>query len=168
MTGMIGYEGGTKGFLDITFGPKWDYIPLTRNYIENFLQVNYTDKLSINKIAMSASELLENAVKYSSKDGIRTQIRKYEDEHKIELVVYNVIDKIEADKLMKYIAELNSASDPFLFYVAKMKESIKRHDGKSGLGLSRIAHEGSAKLEAAYFSETSDTGIIEVKALFKI
>ncbi|OHD05402.1 MAG: hypothetical protein A2086_13660 [Spirochaetes bacterium GWD1_27_9] len=163
---MIHYEPGTLGFLDITFGPKWDYIPLTRNYIENFLAVNYTDKLNINKIAMSASELLENAVKYSSKDGIRTQIRKFEGSHQIELVVFNSLKKEDATKVLAYIEEINNAPDPFLFYVTKMKESVKRNDGKAGLGLARIKHEGNADVSAKYFPDTEITGILEVKAIF--
>ena len=32
----ISYKKNTIGYLDITFGPIWDYIPLTRNYAENF------------------------------------------------------------------------------------------------------------------------------------
>ena len=73
---QINYENNTVGYLDLTFGPKWDYIPLTKNYIENFLLINVIDKVNISKIAMSASELLENAVKFSSRDGIRMMIRK--------------------------------------------------------------------------------------------
>ena len=40
----INYEAETKGYLDITFGPKWDYIALTRPYVENFLLINMATK----------------------------------------------------------------------------------------------------------------------------
>jgi hypothetical protein len=154
-------------YLDISFTPKWDYIPLTRNYIENFLLFSIHNKLKITKIILVTSELLENAIKYSYSDGVRTTIKKNK-ERKIELRVRNTIEKIHAGELIEYIEELNESSDPFKFYIEKMKQSISRNDGKTGLGLSRIKYEGEANLTAKFFDREDGTGIIEIKAVFDL
>ncbi|HOV15761.1 MAG TPA: DUF6272 family protein, partial [Spirochaetota bacterium] len=163
---MINYENGTIGYLDITFGPKWDYIPVTRTYIETFLSINIEDKLKITKISMSASELLENAVKYSNKDGIRLIIKKSENKHSIELIVYNFAKKDDAIKLMDYVNQINSVEDKFIFYVEKMKEPANKKEGKSGLGLARIAYEGGATIKIAYTEDKQSNVIVETKVLF--
>jgi hypothetical protein len=149
---LINYEANTIGYLDITFGPKWDYIPLTKNFIENFLLVNVVDRKSISKIAMSASELLENAVKFSNSDGIRMMIRKMGKKKLIELKVYNYIQQKDVDALLARIDDMNK-SDPLQYYITKMKESVARKDGKSGLGLARIRYEGEADIICRYLKE---------------
>ena len=113
---------------------------------------------------MSASELLENAVKFSSKDGIRMMIKKLDKEEQLILVVFNYTDKKAADHLIERVAEMNS-HDPLQYYIEKMKESAVRNDGKSGLGLARINYEGEADLDINYFE---NDGIVQVRAVFKI
>lgn len=161
---LINYEPNTVGYLDITFGPKWDYIPLTKNYIENFLLINVIDKNSISKISMSASELLENAVKFSNKDGIRMMIRKLVKKQQVELVVFNHITKAESKVVEDIVGQMNG-QEPLQYYIKKMKESVARKDGKAGLGLARINYEGEAKINAKYYD---DREIIQVKATFQL
>lgn len=161
---LINYEANTIGYLDITFGPKWDYIPLTKNFIENFLLVNIVDRKSISKIAMSASELLENAVKFSNRDGIRMLIRKLGKKKLIELKVYNFVEKKDAGILVDRIKDMNK-SDPLQYYITKMKESVSRKDGKSGLGLARIRYEGEADIICKYLE---DNKAVEITARFGV
>jgi hypothetical protein len=160
----INYKTDTKGYLDITFGPKWDYIALTRPYVENFLLINMANKDNIHKVGTAASELLENATKYSSRDGIRMIVKKSEADGVISLSVFNFSDKSQADFLMKRVAEMNS-TDAFEYYIFRMKESIKNKKDSAGLGLSRIYYEGEARISVKYYE--SD-GIVEVNALFDI
>ncbi len=158
----INYDQNTKGYLDITFGPIWDYIPLTRNYVENFLFINLVNNDNISKITMSASELLENAVKYSNKDGIRLLLKKDNDLNHIVVTVFNYADVESATELMRSVEEMNQ-QDSLQFYLAKMKESITRTDGKSCLGLARINHEANGTITAHYLVED---GVVQVKTLF--
>lgn len=160
----INYKSETKGYLDITFGPKWDYIALTRPYVENFLLINMADKDNIHKVGTAASELLENATKYSTRDGIRMIVRKANRESVISLSVFNYADKSRAENLIKRVEEMNS-TDAFEYYIFRMKESIKNKKENAGLGLSRIYYEGDAKISVTYHDVD---GIIEVKALFDI
>ncbi len=161
----INYISDTQGYLDITFGPKWEYIPLSRNFIESFLLINVIDKQNINKIAVAASELLENAVKFSNKDGVRMTIKKFVPEAKVELKVFNYSDRTKALALKDYIEKTNSITDKLQFYIEKMKESVTRVDGKACLGIPRICYEAQAEMHCVYHE---DEGVIEVQALFKI
>ncbi len=160
----IDYELKTIGFLDLTFGPKWDYIPITRNYIENFLMINIDDKFRINKITMAASELLENAVKYSNKDGVRIIISKNDHQKDITLKVFNYAEKTNA---MEHIDRINKMNEqkPLDYYIERMKHSVTRTDGKAGLGLARINHEANATITAKYYDENN---VLEVSAIFKL
>ena len=71
----IKYQKNTNGYLDITFHPKWDYIAITRLYVESFLQINMADENNIHKVGTAASELLENANKFSIENGIRMIVK---------------------------------------------------------------------------------------------
>lgn len=161
----IQYEEKTTGYLDITFGPKWDYIPITRTYVENFLAIHSLDKKNISQIEMAASELLENAVKYSSKDGIRMMIHKNEKNKEIILRIYNFSEEEGAQAVIKKITAMNSAN-PLDHYIKCIRESKKHKEQKNsaGVGLARIYHEGEAKITPTYDKES---GILEIAAILK-
>jgi hypothetical protein len=113
---------------------------------------------------MSASELLENAVKFSKHDGIRMMIKKLNKQNEIVLVVFNYASKKEAELLIERINLMNK-EDPLKYYINKMKESAVRDDGKSCLGLARINYEGEAKIDVKYFEKDE---VIQIKTVFKI
>lgn len=158
----INYHEKTVGYLDITFGPKWDYIPITRNYVENFLSIHTSNQEDISKVEMIASELLENGVKYSNHDGVRMIIKKDEDRKVIELAVYNYCTKESAEKIIMKIEEANK-HDPIEYYLKCIQESKenKEKNGSAGLGVARINYEGNAKLSGRYNEKKS---ILEIKA----
>ena len=161
----IVYLPHTQGYLDITFGPKWDYIHLTKNYVENFLETNLVDKHHINKITMSASELLENAITYSHKEGVRVKIKKDMDNNIIQLSVYNYTTKEHANYLINYIRDMKN-KDPMQYYINKVKESIKYDKGESKLGIPRINYEGQAQdIEVKFFEEEE---VVVINVIFNI
>lgn len=160
----INYEKETAGYLDITFGPKWDYIALTRPYVENFLLINMTDENHIHRVGTAASEMLENATKFSGEDGIRMIVRKSKIKKEIQLSVFNHLDKARAIGLEERIKEMNKR-DSLEYYIERMKISVQDKTKSAQLGLARINHEGQAKLSAMYYE---DTGVLEVRAIFNI
>ncbi|MBN2444764.1 MAG: hypothetical protein JXJ04_25635 [Spirochaetales bacterium] len=160
----IKYQKNTHGYLDITFHPKWDYIAITRLYVENFLQINMADKDNIHKVGTAASELLENANKFSTENGIRMIVKKSKVDKIILLSVFNHASKELADKLKARIEEMNQW-DSLEYYIHRMKESVKNKKENSQLGLARINHEGQAQISAFYHE---DDGVLEVKAIFCI
>jgi hypothetical protein len=154
----------TQGYLDLTFGPVWDYIPITRHYVENFLTINLSEKQKIGKITISVSELLENAVKYSDNDGIRVLIIKHEEKKLLSVQVFNYSTKAHADEHINRINEMNKRN-PMEYYLELMQLSATRTDGKSGLGIARVYFEGEAKISAKYHDDES---VLEVMAVFNI
>ena len=160
----IKYQKNTNGYLDITFHPKWDYIAITRLYVESFLQINMADENNIHKVGTAASELLENANKFSTENGIRMIVQKSKVDKIILLSVFNKTTRELAKKVIKRIEEMNQ-KDSLEYYIYRMKESIKNKKENSQLGLARINHEGQAQL-SAFFHE--DDEVLEVKAIFCI
>ncbi|MCX8059147.1 MAG: hypothetical protein N3A58_07015 [Spirochaetes bacterium] len=151
---LIDYEKDTVGYLDITFGPVWDYIPLTRNFIENFLLINLIEKKNISKISLAVSELLENAIKYTKNDVIRLKLIKKVKENIIDIHVFNYSDKKHAETLKEYLKVMYT-KDPLEFYLEKMKNISKTNKENSSIGLARINYEAKAKIDAIYDEKTS-------------
>ena len=118
------------------------------------------DRKRITQITISASELLENAVRHSSQDGVRFMLKKSISKNAIEISAFNYATKKNAEALMNKIEDMNK-QDSLQYYILKMK--VKNVRG--GLGLARIYHEGSAKVSCVFHE---DDGIIEVKAIFPI
>ena len=153
--------------IDISFGKNWDYIPLTKEYIENCLEIDSKfDKRSISKIILSASELMENAVKYSDEEGVRVILERKKGFSEVKLLVYNFLDEEKANRLIEEIKEMNAA-DALEYYIGKMRDQNVDEDmhKKSGLGFARINYEAEASIDARYIKSEK---VMEITAVFKI
>jgi len=161
---IINQRTDTDHFVDIAFKATWDYIPVTKAYIENILLIEISDLADIHKVGTAASELLENATKFSGQKGIRALIRRVEPDNEIELIVFNHTDATHAEALAKRIEDMNKV-DSLQYYLYRMKESIRNKNESAGLGLARVYHEASARVSATYSKESQ---IVEVKAIIKL
>jgi hypothetical protein len=111
-------------------------------------------------LSMVARELLENAVKYGGfgeGEVVELTLRASRDEVTIE--VRNPLHGVAPEQLRQFdhaIQWIRGYQDPFEAYVEKMKELSTEpyHEGKSGLGLTRIAYEGRSILD--FYVEPSD------------
>jgi hypothetical protein len=157
------YDGEEK-FLDITFDRVWDYISTTRKYLENILKLTSFSEKDIARIIIAASELMENSIRYSDKEGVRISIKTDEKNNNVQLTVYNYTTDKEAGILLDKLTKMNK-KDPLEYYLALMKDPGNLKSQRSGLGLARIYHETKAKLDAEYFKKD---GIVKVNALFKL
>ncbi|MFP4363966.1 MAG: ATP-binding protein [Spirochaetia bacterium] len=133
------------GYIELKFGPRWKYISSARAFIQNFLAVSITDQSKADKIAMAASELLENAVKYASGEETHIYVEVYPDSESINVSVTNQATK-EACEGLREVFDKISQGDPLQAYVNQMKEAAIRSDGKSQLGLVRIRYETGADI----------------------
>jgi hypothetical protein len=138
-------NSGRDGYIELKFGPRWKYIACVRGFIQNFLAISIADQPKADKIAMAASELLENAVKYASRDDTHIVIRVSPETEKISIDVENTADPQSINNLKAIYGKITQG-DPLQVYVAQMKEAALRNDGKSHLGLSRIRYETGGKL----------------------
>jgi hypothetical protein len=134
-----------SGYIDLKFGPRWKYIAVVRTFIQSFISLNFSQNSIADNVAMTASELLENAVKYASKDDIRVKLTISPTNDEISISVTNYASS-DAIKNLKQIWDQAMVGDSLTNYVMKTKEAATRTDGKSQLGLVRIRYETKGEM----------------------
>lgn len=149
-TNHLGRVKSTSDYLDVAFSRNWNTIPLAMDFFRDFTQSRMESCEDTHKIGTAVSELLENAVKYSFKPGIRIKLDKKEKDNTVRLKVYNFAIRKHAKRLISRVKELNE-NDSLTFYLERMRESIKNKQESAGLGLARVYHETEAKISARYF-----------------
>jgi len=147
------------GYIELKFGPRWKYIACVRGFIQNFLAISIVDQAKADKIAMAASELLENAVKYASHDDTHIMIRVAPETEKISIIVQNTADA-ESINTLNMVYKKITQGDPLQVYIAQMKEAAVRSDGKSHLGLARIRYETGGNLDLSINKNAVSLSII--------
>ncbi|WP_028972717.1 ATP-binding protein [Spirochaeta cellobiosiphila] len=147
----------TRGYIELKFGPRWKYIAPARSFIQNFLAIAIDNTAKADAIAMAASELLENAVKYAHGEETGIIVQVFPDEQRITASVTNKGDKSSIKELKAIYSRINEG-DPLEAYVSQMKIAATREDGKSQLGLARIRYEVGAKLSM----ETNEDDMITI------
>lgn len=154
----MGKLTASGGYVELKFGPQWKYIAICRAFLQNFLAVSVDDAKKSDTIAMAASELLENGVKYASNDGtvIRVAVTAEEDP-KISVRVTNSATAQQAAELKEIFRKVMSG-DPLQTYMELMRQAAVREDGKSQLGLARIRYETNARMHL----EVSDNNEITI------
>jgi hypothetical protein len=153
-----------KTFMDLGFASNWGFIDLTKGFIESFLDVYFNGVDGIFKVGTAASELLENAVKYSDERGVRTTVVNDDVTGHVVLTVSNYSDDKNAKKLISMLDEMNS-SDSLDYYVKRMRASVADKTQTSGLGLARLYHETNAILSASYDKALR---LVQVKAIISV
>ncbi|NOY09343.1 MAG: hypothetical protein GXP33_10945 [Spirochaetes bacterium] len=133
------------GFIELVFGPRWKYISCVRSFVQNFLAISLTDLSKVDKIAMAASELLENAVKYSREERIKINIMVSKELKRVDVYVENKTSA-ESIEILKKEYEKIMEGTALEAYIKKMREAGLRNDGKSQLGIARIRYETGGRL----------------------
>jgi hypothetical protein len=151
----------TDGYIELKFGPRWKYIAVVRSFIQNFLAVSLQNTTRADQVAMAASELLENAVKYASGEDIQIKMDVITQAEKLRFSVSNSAAPDSVEALKASFAKI-SQGDPLEAYVAQMKEAATRQDGKSQLGLARIRYETGLAMSLKT-DKTSVTVCLETK-----
>ncbi|MCX7655414.1 MAG: ATP-binding protein [Treponemataceae bacterium] len=134
------------GFIEIKFGPRWKYIAVVRAFVQNFIAVSYSDTMRADKIAMAASELLENAVKYAQGEETIVKLQLLPEKESIMVSVSNRASP-EAIQNLRTTWDKVMAGDPLQAYIAQMQLAATREDSKSQLGLVRIRYETGAQMK---------------------
>jgi len=141
---LVSDEG--DGYIELKFGPRWKYIAVVRAFIQNFLVIGFPDDTRADKIAMAASELLENAVKYAVGEETRIKVGLSAKNGDVDISVSNRASP-EAVAGLKSTWETVMTGEPLAAYVQMMREAATRSDGKSQLGLVRIRYETGGTME---------------------
>jgi hypothetical protein len=155
-------KSSKEGFIKLKFGPRWKYIACARSFIQNFLAISIEDKAKADKIAMAASELLENAVKYANSDTTNIFVNVDPQDEIIKVEVTNAATE-EKIRELKDIYNKLKIGDPLDVYVSMMKAAAVRQDGKSQLGLARVQYETGGELKLNIDDDNNVTLAIDIK-----
>ena len=150
-----------RDYVEIRLEPRWTYISCVRKFVANLFLIGLADKERAEQISMAASELLENAVKYSSEEdgGLRLKISRTGG--LIDLLVENPAEAHQINVLRREFALIN-AGEPEETYLKRMEEA-SRTAGQSRLGLIRVRFEAGARLQLEVADRT-----VAIHAIFSI
>lgn len=130
------------------FQPIWCIVKSVKEEVESIL--NGIDEAINHSCKMTASELMENALKYGDAVGENRGIMfdVTIDDHIIRIKVANrIIREEDLANIEKHINDINQATDPRELYMNRLRTLLENPNiCESQLGLYRIAVEGEFKL----------------------
>ncbi|MBN2545805.1 MAG: ATP-binding protein [Spirochaetes bacterium] len=148
------------GYIRLSFGPKWKYVACVRGFVQNFLSISISDAQKADKISLAVSELVENAVKYNSREKTSLLILIIDDNN----ILIESQNYAKEENIKIFVEELEKikSKDPKDAYIEKMKEVIDKSGKASQLGLARIRCETNCELKY----EITDNELLKIVAIF--
>ncbi len=134
------------GYIEVKFKPEWIYVSCIQTFVMAFFAVSCVDPLVAQRIALIISELLENAIKYSSGRQAMTRIAVEDDGKQVMAKVSNTANEENIAELKKTFEEISKGS-PQEAYLKRLERAATRTDGKNQVGLARVRFEGRADLQ---------------------
>jgi hypothetical protein len=138
--------GQRLGF-ELSFESLAGLISPARRFVEQTIERVVNDPEDIFRVAMTAHELLENAVKYGRGPvtTLGVWIAQGQGDLTATLRLTNVASRSDIERLQTGVAALLEAPQPVEYYRDLMCRDVGT-SGESGLGLARIVVEGEMKL----------------------
>ena len=105
---------------------------------------------------MTASELLENAVKYGEavRNAPAIQFAMTANSKHIEIAVSNGTTKVERVlELKRHVHEITSAQDRSAMYFGRLRELVTQPNQSSKLGIYRVVFEGEFDLDVEFVDD---------------
>ncbi len=138
-------------YLEICFRPTVETVNEARRMVAALYQPLLGDPDFASRIALTAHELLENALKYSI-DGttvIRVELSRREGAHKVKVETRNGLSTERRAGLDEVFSEMREAPNADAYYQYAMRRTRSMRHG-SGLGLARIWAEGEMAISHSY------------------
>jgi len=134
--------------LELSLGANPHLVSPVRCFLEQALKSVVTDADFVDRVAMAAHELLENATKYSADDAVLklSLVLDGATGRDVVLRVSNVAQAAHLQRLRRFLAEINEAADPMILYLDMMARD-PFDTTVSGLGLARIRAEAAMFLD---------------------
>ena len=140
--------------LELTFQPMWPNVRLIRQQVGTALEASPPDQRSA--AIMTASELVENAIKYGeSVPAARTVTFSLEaTSGEVRIRVANGSTNAHGvAELGRRVEEVRGAADKQALYLARLEQLLAEADESGKLGIYRIGFEGGFDLECDYSNE---------------
>jgi hypothetical protein len=154
-------EGGVSFFELSLFSPDMTLIATVRRFVSDLCTRAFDDDDITSRVVVATHELLDNAVRYSSRDasGIRVELQRVGDEVDVHIITRNRFDEAHGRELERLLDEMRASSDRATFYQTLIRRVAKRSENGSGLGLGRVHAEAELDLDSRF-----DTGIVHICA----
>ena len=158
---MMTRADGNLGYVEVQFPPQWTYINCIQTFVLTFFSLNLVTSDAAQRVCTIVTELLENAVKYSSRDreNISIMVRKTKD--RLSTVVSNVADEEHVATLHRLFDEINQLQ-PLEAYQRRLHIAATRRDGKNQVGLARVRYEGNAEMRLS-----TEENLVTIAAVYK-
>ncbi len=158
-----------RDFIELKFNARWYFVQALWNFIKGLLSIMIRNESRADVISMAIVELVENAIKYSDKEkvktrGVRFYLRVIKPEDKILVEVENVANSSNIGVLKKEFNRVFNYENSKKVYLEKLKEAALSDDHISQLGLIRIVYEAKARLTI----NVEDDDTVKAVALFRI
>jgi len=136
-------------YIKVSFNPHQKVLNRIREFVENFALCSSKKLVLAKATALAASELLDNAVKFSTGDLINMEVYLSPDtKNKEEIIVKveNYAHKKNIKRLQKILKKIKNMS-PRDAYLLKLKKAMGRNikSDISELGMARIQYEAYAQ-----------------------
>ena len=135
---------GSQPLVVMRFRPAWAYIDGIREFGRFFCQTTFGTPDLAERAMVVLQETLENAVKYSTKDG-ELELVIESDGARIAFSVTSMPDAKHMQSLRDELAGIH-ALDPEKAYLAAFERASKEPDASARLGLARMRYEGGVEL----------------------
>ncbi|MBN2533321.1 MAG: hypothetical protein JXB88_10535 [Spirochaetales bacterium] len=142
----INYKELYLFLLKLHFYPNWEDIVVIRNFIISILSQKITSHEEAYRVALVASELMENACRYSTEEGINIELEQDMDNTHIELRIKNITHKENIKKFKKIFELINNGSAREAYKKMMIRVINSKDDAISQLGLARIRYEGHSEI----------------------
>lgn len=133
-------------YLKLKFGPDWEDIVIIRNFITTILSQKITSYEEAYRVALVASELMENACRYSTMGGASIELEQEIDQTHIEFRIKNITKEENIKEFKKIFNLINKGSAGEAYKKMMMRIINSKDDTISQLGLARIRYEGRSEI----------------------
>ena len=133
-------------YLKLKFGPDWDDISIIRNFIISILSKKITSHDEAYRVAIVASELMENACKYSTIGGASIELEQDKNKTDIEFRIKNITKEENILEFIKIYNLVYSGPAGEVYIKMLMRIMDSKNDAISQLGLARIRYEGCSEI----------------------
>jgi signal transduction histidine kinase len=140
--------------LALRFSKQWNQLPMVRESCGFFARSACLDVAAGQRVSLVVHELVENAIKYATKEEDRVEVDLRGTPDSFEIVVSNRSSREHTTHLLSLIAQLETTA-PREAYLQAMRRCARRSpdDDESegaGLGLARLVCEAQVQLSAGF------------------
>ena len=143
-----------KASIELRFSPNVELVSDVRKFISVFYEQLLGDADAASRLALTAHELLENVVKYSTDGETRACVDvEYLPQPRVTIRTYNRASPDNVAALERLFGAMKASGDPSAYYLEVAHAAAQGPASRSGLGLARIRAEADMILELAVLAD---------------